>query len=75
MQKAILLGLVAMSALTCEAQKSKVPYWLDPAMNRVGVQAPRSDFLPLKALMRHNMATKSSLHVTCRSKVSGNSIL
>ena len=70
MQKAILLGLVAMSALTCEAQKSKVPYWLDPAMNRVGVQAPRSDFFAFESIdaAQHGDKKQSSRYMSLEGK-------
>lgn len=30
--------------LSGNAQKAQTPYWLDPAMNRVGTEAPHSDF-------------------------------
>ena len=45
MQKTFLLTLAAASMLACHAQKTtKVPYWLDPAANRIGTEKPRADF-------------------------------
>ncbi|MDQ9816567.1 hypothetical protein RFZ01_19550, partial [Acinetobacter pittii] len=42
--KSLILSMAVAGFLSGYAQKASTPYWLDPSMNRVGTEAPRSDF-------------------------------
>ena len=45
MNKTLSLAIIATAGfITCQAQNSKTPYWLDPSVNRVNTVAPHSDF-------------------------------
>lgn len=58
MQKTLLLTLAAISFLSCNAQKAQKPYWLDPAANRIGTEAPRSDFFAYETVKGATNANK-----------------
>ena len=58
MQRTTLLTLAAASILACYAQKTKTPYWLDPSMNRVGVESPRSNFFAFETVSKAQTGDK-----------------
>ncbi len=71
MQTQLILTLLAAGTLTCAAQKSKsVPYWLDPAQNRVGVEAPHSDFFAFESVnaAQKNDKTQSNRYLSLEGK-------
>lgn len=58
MQKSIILSLAFAGIVSCNAQKAATPYWLDPAVNRVGTEAPRSDFFAFETIESAQRADK-----------------
>ena len=62
MLKPIVLTLASVCMLTAGAQ-TKQKYWLDPAVNRVNVEAPRSDFFAFESLQA---AEKGDKHASPR---------
>lgn len=50
MKKSLLLSIAAAGFLTCNAQESKTPYWLDLSVNRVNTMEPRSDFFAYESI-------------------------
>lgn len=65
-----LLILSAFSTLTAIAQKSTTPYWLDPSVNRVNVEATRSDFFAYESvnLAQQNEKKQSSRYLSLEEK-------
>ncbi len=60
MQKtSLLLTLIAAGCLSSYAQKAKTPYWLDPAANRIGTEAPRSDFFAFETIKGAQQGNKT----------------
>lgn len=59
MLKPIVLSLASMCMLTAGAQV-KEKYWLDPAMNRVNTEAPRSDFFAYESIDGAQKADKKA---------------
>lgn len=59
MLKPIVLSLASMCMLTAGAQV-KEKYWLDPAMNRVNTEAPRSDFFAFESVDGAQKADKKA---------------
>ena len=59
MLKPIVLSLASMCMLTAGAQV-KEKYWLDPAMNRVNTEAPRSDFFAFESVAEAQKADKKA---------------
>lgn len=69
-KKVVLLSLVTAGVLACSAQKAKTPYWLDPAMNRVGTVAPHSDYFAFETVKaaQEGDKTKSSRYLSLEGK-------
>lgn len=69
-KKVVLLSLVTAGVLACSAQKAKTPYWLDPAMNRVGTVAPHSDYFAFETVRaaQEGDKTKSSRYLSLEGK-------
>ena len=69
-KKVVLLSLVTAGVLACSAQKAKTPYWLDPAMNRVGTVAPHADYFAFETVKaaQEGDKTKSSRYLSLEGK-------
>lgn len=50
MNKLKLITIATVGFLSCNAQKSSTPYWLDQNVNRVGTEPPRSDFFAFESV-------------------------
>ena len=59
MLKPVILSLASVCMLTAGAQV-KERYWLDPAMNRVNTEAPRSDFFAYESVQNAAKADKKA---------------
>ena len=68
MFKKIMLAAFAVTTLTATAAPKKVakPYWLDPSVNRVGTEAPRSSFFAFetKELAKQGDKSRSSRYLS-----------
>lgn len=58
MKKTLLLTLALAGLLSGHAQNKAAPYWLDPAQNRINVEAPRSDFFAFESVEAAQKADK-----------------
>jgi len=59
--KLTLIGFFCALALSMSAQQKSgaTPYWLDPAQNRINVEAPRSDFFAFESIAKAESGDKA----------------
>lgn len=70
MKISLLLGFLTMGYLSATAQNNSTPYWLDPSVNRLHTEAPRSDFFAYESVNAAQTANKlhSSRYLSLEGK-------
>lgn len=59
MKKTFLIGFLTLGFLSSNAQKGTTPFWLDPSVNRLHTEAPRSDFFAFESVKAAQTGNKS----------------
>ena len=59
MKRTFLIGFLTLGFLSSNAQKATTPFWLDPSVNRLHTEAPRSDFFAFESVKAAQTGNKS----------------